>query len=196
MVRKIILAISGVFILISMLCQSSLAAMDPAEVNRVNEDSPYQISGKVTADELVEDMTENSEHPIQLRKMTIQISKVIKAPESVKEDEYTNVYYHYIPKWDADEYVGGKRVDIAVHDVVTLWLKRGEFGWEPVLGGESVNHIEYHQDRVEHIPEPFVHSVMRGLDNYVEIRAEIFVLITLMLILIWAFYQGLRTKKI
>lgn len=196
MFRNLLVAFFSVFILMSVLPPSSLAAMDPAEVNRINEDSPYQIVGMVTADEFIKDITENPDHPVQLRKLTVHISKLVKAPENHREDEYTEVFYHYIPKWVMDQYVGGKRMDIAVHDVVKLWLVDGEYGWEPVLGGESISYIEYYQDRAEHIPEPFFHSIMRVLNNFINMNTEILVLIALFLVLGWAFFQGLRTKKI
>src|SRR5690606_25438674 len=83
------------------------AAMDPVEVEKRNAQAPYQISGKVTSDVLYKDVTDNNKHPQQIRKVTLEISDVIKAPTELEENNTVELFYHYIPSWNASEYVGG-----------------------------------------------------------------------------------------
>jgi hypothetical protein len=119
------------------ISSTAFASMDPVEIKEINEEAPYHIVGEVTADEHFKDITEDKKHPKQIRKMTIQISRVEKSPDGIVANNIVEVFYHYIPAWDADEYVGGTRVDIALKDIISIWLSEGVYGWEPVLGGNS-----------------------------------------------------------
>ncbi|WP_042149442.1 hypothetical protein [Paucisalibacillus sp. EB02] len=184
-----------ILICIVMVCTISstvFAAMDPVEVEKRNEQAPYQITGEVTSDKLYKDVTENTKHPIQVRKVTIEISEVIKAPTGLEKNNTVELYYHYIPSWDASEYVGGARIDIAIGDVVTVWLSKGDYGWEPAMGGNSIKHLTYSENRVDYVPEPFLHKVA-GMDRTLgNTSPNVFVLCGLLAILGWAFLRGLR----
>lgn len=59
---------------------------------------------------------------------------------------------------------GAAPLYIAPGDVVELWLKEGEHGWEPALGGWTVRHLSYAQKRNEPIPEPFWHMAERRVE--------------------------------
>jgi hypothetical protein len=122
----------------------------------------------------------------------MEVSEVIKAPDDAINNNIVEVYYTYIPSWDVGEYVGGKRMDIALGDVLTIWLEKGDYGWEPVLGGDSVAHINYSDDREDHIPEPLLHSILRGLDHVMEMKLDIFIFGGLLLVITWAVFRGLR----
>ena len=176
----------------SMLSSTVFASMDPTEVKEINEEAPYHIVGEVTSDELYKDITEDKNHPVQIRKMTLRISKVEKAPDGLETNNDVEVFYHYFPAWDARNYVGGARTDIAVQDIITIWLSEGDYGWEPVLAGNSIIHLKYNEDRMEHIAEPLLHKIMAGLGNLRNMNVDLLVLCSLGAILIWAFYRGLQ----
>ncbi|MEN2767831.1 hypothetical protein [Ornithinibacillus xuwenensis] len=180
------------FLLFLLVTNTVLAAMDPTEIEQINRDAPYHIIGTVTSDELYSDVTKDQEHPIQLRKMTIHITDVIKAPNNMIGNRSVDVFYHYIPAWDAKNYNGGKRMDIAKEDVIEIWLEEGDNGWEPAISGDSVHHIRYQEDRSEHIEEPFWNAFTRKLSSLDSIQTDAFVIIGLLIVLIWACYRGLR----
>lgn len=56
-------------------------------------------------------------------------------------------------------------MDIAVGDVIEIWLKKGAYGWDHALSGNKVKHIKYVENRKEPIPEPFWHSIKRNVRN-------------------------------
>jgi hypothetical protein len=187
-----ILFISTILFSTIFVSKTGLAAMDPAEIARINADAPYHIIGEVTTDEFVEETTKEEDHPRQLRKMWIEVSDVIKAPNGLEENNIVEVFYHYIPSWDAHSYVGGARMDIAENDVIEIWLVEGDNGWRPALSGDSINHIIYNEDRNDHISEPFWHAIQRKLANLDGIQTDVFVLIGLVIVLGIAIYRGLR----
>lgn len=170
------------------------SAMDPIEINKRNSEAPFHIKGNIISDELVKDLSEEKGDPYQLRKMTINIEQVYKSPSSEEKATLINVYYSYIPSWRALEYIGGKTMDVAVDDVVEIWLEKGDYGWEPVLSGYSVNHLFYVENRIEHIPEPTLEKVQRHVSNYFRDHSSWMVLICLFLFLILFIYLGLKKK--
>jgi hypothetical protein len=187
----------GVFIfiyivMVSKISSTVFAAMDPVEVEKRNAQAPYQISGKVTSNVLHKDVTDNVKHPKQIRKVTIEISDVIKAPTGLEENNTVELFYHYIPSWDASEYVGGAIVDFAIGDVITIWLSKGEYGWEPTIGGNSIHHITYSESRVDYVPEPFLHKLTGMVKNLGNTNTDGLVLCGLFAILGWALFRGLR----
>jgi hypothetical protein len=189
--KNILLLFCLVFIW-SILSSTVFASMDPVEVKEINEKAPYHIVGEVTSDELFKDITEDKNHPVQIRKMTLRISKVEKAPDGLETNNVVEVFYHYIPAWDAENYVGGAHMDIAVKDIISIWLSEGDYGWEPVLSRNSIIHLTYSEDRMDHIPEPFFHKIIVGLGTIRNTNLDLLVLFSLGAILIWAFYRGLR----
>jgi hypothetical protein len=148
--------------------ETIFSAMEPSEINKRNSEAPFHIKGEIISDELVKDLTKEKGDPYQLRKMTINIEHVFKSPSSEKNATLVNVYYSYIPSWRALEYIGGKTMDVVVDDVVEIWLEKGEYGWEPVLSGYSVNHLFYVKNRVEPIPEPILDKVQRNVSSSLE----------------------------
>ena len=105
--------------------------MDPSERKKRNSEAPYHVIGKVTSDELFKDLTKEKGAPYQLRKMTIELEEVLKKPSSTNVDVLAiDVYYSYIPSWRALDYIGGHQpMDITVNDVIEIWLREGEYGW-------------------------------------------------------------------
>lgn len=179
-------------VLVCMISSTVFAAMDPVEVEKRNAQAPYQISGKVTSDVLYKDVTDNNKHPQQIRKVTLEISDVIQAPTELEENNTVELFYHYIPSWDASEYVGGTSVDLAIGDVITISLSNGEYGWEPTIGGNSIKHITYSEDRVDYIPEPFLHRISGMVKNLGNTNTDVLVLCGLVAILGLAIFRGLR----
>ncbi|MFX3673337.1 MAG: hypothetical protein ACE3JQ_02655 [Paenisporosarcina sp.] len=170
-----------------------IASMDPVEIEKLNSEASFHITGKVTSDELYRDISAEQELTYQIRKMTIDIDEILKKPSTVNEDEISiEVYYSYIPSWL--EYVGGKRMDITVNDVIEVWLEDGETGWEPVLSGDSVNHIEYVKKRNEPISEPILHFFKRILESNIQSNGNGIVITGIFLSIIGLFYIGLKKK--
>jgi hypothetical protein len=137
----------------------ALSAPDPAEVAEIKRQAPLHLIGKVENDEFFENVP-NQEY-LQNRKMTISASEVVKAPRSFQQETVFEVYYRYIPSWMADEFIGPVRMDIAEGDMIEIWLEEGKEGWEPVLSGATVNHLQYAPDREEAFKEPFLHKTER-----------------------------------
>ncbi|GGA85312.1 hypothetical protein [Ornithinibacillus halotolerans] len=180
-----------VLVIISILSPLTIfAAIDPAIIQERHEEAPYHIRGKIISDELIEDVTTDDKHPEQLRKMKIQLDEIIKSQSEL--NSVVEIVYHYIPSWNSAEYVGGKRMDIVVNDVVEVWLDDSEHGLEPVLGGYSVHHIHYEENRLEHIPEPFWHGVVRKLGSVKELPLDLFIISGLIIVIGWAVFRGLK----
>jgi len=174
---------------------TAIAAPPPNEVEERKNEAPMHLIGTVTTDEFFKDESISEENPRQIRKMILKLDRLIKTPEAEEGKTDIEVYYWYIPSWQAKEYTGGDRMDIAVGDVIEIWLTEGEHGWEPALGGNTVEHIKYVEDRNEPIPEPFLHSIERKANTLFEDNLEVLVLLVLSLILILIAIKALKSKK-
>lgn len=163
---------------------TTMAAPPPNEVKERKNEAPLHLIGTVIADEFFKDTSKSEQYPQQVRYMTLQVDQLIKIPDTEKEKKSIEVYYWYIPSWQANEYVGGERMDIAVGDAIEIWLNEGKYGWEPALGGNTVNHIKYAENREDPIPEPFLHSIERKSSSLLKENTEALVLIVLSFILL------------
>jgi|GEM_PF-7031795 len=143
-----------IFMILSLFNQTVWAAPDPSEVEKIKSESALHVIGTVISDELIQDLTKEKERPYQLRKMKLQIEEVISAKSPDQKLDMIEVFYHYYPSWQTDLYVGDSRMDIAVGDKIEIWLEKREQGWESALGGNTVKHLKYAEDRKEPIPEP------------------------------------------
>ncbi|MCA1034930.1 MULTISPECIES: hypothetical protein [Bacillus] len=143
--------------------EEALAAPDPAEVEEMKLQAPLHIVGKVEKDAFFQDLP--NEKFLQIRKMTLLPSEVIKAPGSFDQDVALEVYYHYIPSWMADQFTGPAPMDIAKGDIIEIWLEEGKNGWEPVMSGSTVKHVQYRDEREEAVKEPLIHKIKRLAEN-------------------------------
>jgi hypothetical protein len=162
--RKDLLTVIFSFILLFMTIPGIKpnAAPPPSKIEKAKQEAPLRVIGTVTSDQLYKDITEKIETPVQIRKMTLDVKQVLKAPTN-ETLTTVDIFYTYIPSWQA--YSGAKRMDIAVGDVIEIWLKKGEYGWEPALSGNAVRHLEHVENSKEPIPEPFWHSIKRNVHN-------------------------------
>jgi len=187
-----------IFIFISIFfANPTFSSMDPLEIKKRNSEAPFHVIGKVTSDELFKDLTKEEGAPYQLRKMTIELEEVLKKPSSTNVDVLAiDIYYSYIPSWRALDYVGGHQpMDITVNDVIEIWLREGEYGWEPVLSGDSVKYINYVEERNEPIPEPLLHSFIRIIKSGTQYNGNGIVITGIFLSIIVLFYIGLKKKN-
>lgn len=173
-----------------------MAAPSPAEVEKKKREAPLHLIGKVTADEIFKDISQNEQYPQQVRRMDLKVDRLIKSPDGEKVQSIIEVFYWYIPSWQAKEYTGGARMDIAVGDVIEIWLTDGEYGLQPALGGNTVKHIKYTEVRNEPIPEPFLNLLQRKVSSYLMEYIEIIVLFILSLILLLIFILANKSTKI
>jgi hypothetical protein len=166
-------------------------APDPSEVEEIKENAPLHVIGEVIADEVEEDFS-NQNRPYQIRIMNLKISEVSRSPAGMEEIDQLEVYYKYVPKWSVGDFVGGKRMDIAVGDVVEIWLEEGENGWESALWGNTVHHIKYTSNRNQAIPEPFWHAFKRKANDFFEHHTSLLVIISLIAALGYVSYRALK----
>ncbi|MGA9228480.1 MAG: hypothetical protein WB217_19220, partial [Mesobacillus sp.] len=169
-----------VFFVNEIIC---VASPPPTEVEERKNEAPLHLIGTVTADSMFKDITKEEDSPQQIRKMSLDVAKLIKAPSEEKSISEIEVYYSYIPAWRSGEYIGGQRMDITVEDVIEIWLEKGENGWEPVLGGNTVEHLKYVQNRNNPFPEPFLHAITRITSTIIEKHTSLFVITILTLLL-------------
>ena len=193
---KNIFFFSSILILITILFSGPvLSAMDPTEIKKLNSEAPYHIIGKVTADNLFKDLSQEKDGPYQIRKMTIDINEIVKSPSSRNTTIHSiDVYYTYIPLWRAREYTGGKFMDITVDDIIEIWLEEGEYGWEPVVSGDSVHHIEYVENRNEPITEPPLDFLQRKVESTIEHNPNSVVITGIIFSMFVLCYFGLRKR--
>ena len=174
---------------------TGLAAPPPTEVEERKQEAPLHLIGTVTTDEKFNDISKDEEHPQQIRRMSLRVDRLVKGSDVVKEQSAIEVFYWYIPSWQAKEYTGGERMDVAVGDVIEIWLKNGEYGLEPALGGNTVEHIKYADIRNEPVPEPFMHQIQRKFSFYLREYTEVYVLLILSIILLIIFFSARKTTK-
>jgi len=173
MIQNILMITNFIVILfVSFPVMISVAAPDPLGVEKAKANSPLHLVGTVVSDELYEDLTVQKERPLQIRQMTLKVQQIQRSPFS-QPVQRVEVYYHYVPSWAS--YSGGRRMDIAVGDIVEIWLKNGQYGWEPALSGETVKHIKYTKNRPEWIQEPFWHRVNRTTRELWQMHAGVMV---------------------
>ena len=193
---KSITALFVLSIIIHALFATSIfASMDPAEIKKRHSEAPFHITGEVIKDEMIKDLSEEKDGAYQLRKMTIAIDEVIKSEDSEAQAKSVEVFYSYLPSWRAREFVGGKPMDITINDVIEIWLDKGEYGWEPVFSGYSVEHIKYIEKRNEPIPEPFFHYMERTMANNIQYNLNGVVMIGIAFSLLVIFYIGFRKRS-
>lgn len=192
MIRLLIIMMIGLFL----AATTTMAAPPPTEVKERKNEAPLHLIGKVTADELFKDTSKSEQYPQQVRRMNLKVDRMIRVPSTEKEKTSIEVYYWYIPSWQAKEYTGGERMDIVVGDIIEIWLVEGEYGWEPALGGNTVNHIKYAENRKEPIPEPFLHSIERKTSTLLKENTEAVVLVILSFILFLIGVKGWKSKKL
>lgn len=135
------------------------SAPDPVEVEKIKTSAPVHLIGVVRKEELYKDLTQEMGTNYQIRKIEIEVNRYIKNFYNLPN--VINVFYPYIPSWQVNEWEGGKRVDLAVKDQIEIWLTLGEYGLEPALGGNTINHLKYAQVRPEPIKEPVLHLIVR-----------------------------------
>lgn len=99
-------------------------AMDPVEIEEIKGKAPIYLTGHVVNDELFQDISDEAHHS-QIRVMTVKIQEVHRAPEEEVLLDSVDVFYTYIPTWQSYLYAGGSRADIAVGDVIEVWLEQG-----------------------------------------------------------------------
>lgn len=174
---------------------TTIAAPPPNEVEERKNEAPIHLIGTVTTDDFVKDESISEENPRQVRKMVLKVDRLFKTPEAEGGKTDIEVYYWYIPSWQAKEYTGGDRMDIAIGDIIEIWLAEGEHGWEPALGGNTVEHIKYAEDRNEPIPEPFLHSIERKATSLYKEKLEVLVLLVMSFILIFIAIKAMKSKK-
>jgi hypothetical protein len=161
--------------------QEAFSAPDPNELIERKERAALIIEGTVSEDILVED---RSSEQTQIRKMGIEILKILEQKHSIDMNQPIQVQYHYLPNWA--EYSGGKTIQVVKGDTVKLWLEEKDGAFTPVLGGYGVEVINLNGERVEHIPEPFFHKVER-IWEYSWLKHSsliVFLLISMSLVLI------------
>ncbi|MCM3574167.1 hypothetical protein M3172_13305 [Mesobacillus subterraneus] len=181
----------GIFLLVS----TGLAAPPPTEVEERKKEAPLHLIGTVTADDKFKDISQDEKYPQQIRRMSLRVDRLVKGSEDVKEKTAIEVLYWYIPSWQSNEYIGGERMDIAVGDVIEVWLTGGEYGLEPALGGNTVEHIKYAEIRKEPVPEPFLHQIRRKFSFYSVEYIEEFVLLVLSITLLIIFLLAHKPSK-
>ena len=176
----------------ALFATSIFASMDPTEIKKRNSEAPFHIIGEVIEDEMIKDLSEEKDRPYQLRKMTIAIDEVIKSEDSDARATTVEVFYSYHPSWIVGE--GGKAMDITINDVIEIWLDKGEYGWEPVLSGNSVEHIKYIDKRNEPIPEPFFHYMERTMATNIQYNLSSVVMIGIAFSILVMFFIGFRKR--
>jgi hypothetical protein len=60
----------------------SYASPDPAGVEKIKSEAPLHIIGRVTSDELHQDLTEQKGNHYQIRKMNIRVEKILTVPKA------------------------------------------------------------------------------------------------------------------
>lgn len=162
---KWMLAVLTVSFLFLSFSTAAFSAMDPAEISQINEKAPYHLIGVVVEDKHIKQLSESIDSPSQLRTMTLEIMELNRWPTN-EPMRTIEIIYTYVPPWVSRE--GGKGMDIAVGDVIELWLDVGEHGLEPALGGDSIQHIFYAEKRPVHFPEPITSKALHVADSFLQ----------------------------
>ena len=183
--------LSGLLLVVGIILVTAtgLAAPPPTEVEERKKEAPIHLIGTVTVDEKFKDTSRDEDYPQQIRKMSLRVDRLVRGSNDMKEKSTIEVFYWYIPSWQANDYTGGKRVDIAAGDVIEVWLTEGDYGLEPALGGNTVEHVKYAEVRKEPIPEPLSHFLKRQLSHYLTKYIEAVVLFLLFTILAFISWQ-------
>ena len=169
-----------ILLLICCLPAIAFAAPDPSEVEEIKQAASAHVIGEVIKDELVE-QPEDESFPHQERKMTLQITEVLKSATGIQNNTAIEVHYTYIPSWIVME--GGARMDIAVSDKIEIWLDSEEIGWKPALSGNTVVHLQKSENRPEHIKAPPLSKLQLIKDRLSEIPLAFYVFIPLFIFL-------------
>jgi hypothetical protein len=126
---------------------ASWGALSPQVVKEAKEKAPLHLIGVVQSDATYRDLSAKFGHPLEIRKMTLQVKSLSKKPSdlTLAAGDTVDVYYDWYPA--SEQMTGGVRIDVLVGDELELWLKKGQDGWEPALGGDTVHGIKLVQPR-------------------------------------------------
>jgi hypothetical protein len=189
---KMLMIILLIFVTFN-LSNKVYSAPPPSEVEEIKTRAPVHLIAVVKEDRLVKDLSKEKGTYFQIRKMILKVKTFIKnTPDLPNEIE---VYYSYIPSWQENLWVGGKRIDIAVHDEIEIWLEEGDYGLEPALGGNTIHHIKYQANRNEPIKEPKIHKIQTVLKDIWSHHSSMFVFASFLLILIGILLSSIYLKK-
>jgi hypothetical protein len=182
-----------VFTFIFGITSNVLSAPEPSEVEEIKLAAPVHLIGVVKADQLFKDLSVEMGTNYQIRKMTLEVKSFIKS-KNINQD-VIDVFYSYIPSWQSDQWVGGKRVDIAKNDAIEIWLEVGEYGLEPALGGYTIDHLRYVHPRNEPLEEPVIHFLKRNIDEAWIKYSSFIVMISLTLIFCMILFSSIKKKE-
>jgi hypothetical protein len=168
------------------------SAPDPLEVDEIKTNAPVHVIGTVKEDILYKEKSKEDGIHFQIRQVVLEVSEIKKQNDSLQKK--LDIFYHYIPLWQADLWSGGERVDIAVGDKIEIWLKKGEYGFVPALGGNTIKHLTYMEERPEYIKEPIFHYFTRTLLDLWKLNQGYFILGILLLLLSYIYLKAYRTK--
>lgn len=138
-----------VFLFTCTFFMTALAAMEPAEDEKIKNGAPVHLIGTVIDDKLDKELPEQH---FQERKMQLQIDEVKRQSLNIGLPPSIWIDYTYIPDWLEME--GGRKMDVAVSDRIEIWLEPTATGWQPVLSGDSVHHLSKASKRPEHMAAP------------------------------------------
>jgi hypothetical protein len=134
-------------LLVVLVPGATLAAASPQAVKQAKLHAPLHVTGVVQADATYRDLSAKFGHPLEIRKMTLSVKSVSKKPNDLTlvAGDQVDVYYNWYPT--SVPMTGSARIDVVVGDELELWLKKGQDGWEPSLGGDTVQGIKLVQPR-------------------------------------------------
>ena len=147
---------------------TALASMPPEEIERKKRAAVLQVVGQVTEDNLLEETTDKAGYPMQIRKMSLLVQEINKAPlgTDVGPGKEITVYYHYVPVWAMANTSCVTYLDVRKGDRLEMWLRPDKEGWSSVVPGYERFLLKI-KDRPEHIPEPFSRVFWRVIEENV-----------------------------
>jgi hypothetical protein len=165
-IRSIRLLLSGILTSLFVFGGTVNASPPPEAVEKAKTESLLHVIGIVRQDKFVSDTSTEHFHPLQIRTMQLEIVSVSKKPPEMNlaAGDRLDVTYHYYPSWL--KVVGPARMDIMVGDRIEIWLKKGEDGWNPAMGGSTVEHLERVEPRREPIPLPLFQRIGGALELF------------------------------
>ncbi|MCD5322459.1 MULTISPECIES: hypothetical protein [Pontibacillus] len=173
----------------------AFAAVSPEEIKEIKRESSVALKGEVVKDRLIKDQSKGDLYK-QDRVMTLSVQEITKGESKLSDPSTVDVFYRYIPTWQRNQYAGGKAMDIAVGDVIKIWLDPAAGKWESSSGGDTVEHIIYKENRSEPLKEPLSHRVQEkmSIDFFTENQA-FFVIALLSIILVIVGFFGVQNKR-
>lgn len=179
----------------SCLVPTTFAAPPPSEVADAKEKALLHVTGSVTENIFIRDLSEERSYPSQTREFSLVIEAIHNQKEGLNyvPGNTVKIQYTFIPK--RVNMNGPAKVDVTVGDQIEIWLDKEDDQWISSVSGNTINHMIYVEDRPKYMKEPAVNVVKMFLKEYLPLILVSSLVIFVFVLFLFGWSNSKRVSK-